>query len=105
MFKNRWLNLALIPLFVLIGYAGSVVVEAKAAPAPVVQRADNPENPPRWMTSPCKYEDSRNCFWNAETAGNGSGHSFYSIAVGKKDCVIYWNNRYAKRHNYCVKVR
>lgn len=25
---------------------------------------------------PCKYEDSENCIWNAQTRGNHEGHSF-----------------------------
>lgn len=59
-------------------------------------------NVPRWLITPCKYEDSRNCYWNAGEAGNGRGHSFYSIPVkGGGTCVVYWQNRYAKRHNYC----
>lgn len=28
---------------------------------------------------PCEYEDSANCSWDASTAGNGVGTSFYDI--------------------------
>lgn len=66
---------------------------------------DNPENPPRWMTSPCQYEDSRNCFWDADTNGLGNGgHSFYSIRINRDvECTVYWQNWYAKRNNFCTK--
>lgn len=34
-----------------------------------------------WLTSlpPCDFEDSPNCYWDADTMGNGSGLSFVSI--------------------------
>lgn len=28
---------------------------------------------------PCAYEDSDNCFWDAELRGNGEGQSFYTL--------------------------
>jgi hypothetical protein len=28
----------------------------------------------------CQTEDSDNCYWDAQTMGNGQGHSFYVIA-------------------------
>lgn len=28
---------------------------------------------------PCQTEDDRNCYWNAQTMGNGSGSSFIDI--------------------------
>lgn len=33
----------------------------------------------------CEYEDSRNCIWDAGTAGNGEGVSFVDI-----DGVVYY---------------
>lgn len=87
----------------LAGFAaGSLLAVSGMAVAASTQ---NPENPPRWMSSPCKYEDSSNCFWDATIQGNGTGRSFYSIKVGKKDCVVYWHNKFAKKNNYCVKKR
>ena len=58
--------------------------------------------PPVWMTTPCAYEDSSNCFWDAGAAGDQHGHSFYSIRVGDQDCIVFWDNRYARRHNHCI---
>lgn len=88
----------------VVGFAAGLAlgVGGIAAAGPSIQ---NPENPPRWMSSPCKYEDSSNCFWDATIQGNGKGRSFYSIKVGKKDCVVYWHNKFAKKNNYCVKKR
>jgi hypothetical protein len=34
---------------------------------------------------PCEYEDSRNCYWDAQEMGNGEGRSFYDI-----DGVVYY---------------
>lgn len=64
--------------------------------------ADASTPKPIWMTTPCQYEDSSNCYWDAGKAGDRAGHSFYSIRVGDKDCIAYWENRYAKHHNYCI---
>lgn len=33
-------------------------------------------------TTPCKFEDSTNCFWDAGTQGNGHGHSFWTDRDG-----------------------
>ena len=62
---------------------------------------------PKWMSTPCEYEDSPNCYWNAEVAGNGDGHSFYSITAWNAkhtrllQCTIYAQTRYGKKHNTC----
>lgn len=53
----------------------------------------------------CPEEDSINCFWNARSAGNGRGHSFYSVRVGHRDCVIYWNEKYNRHHGRCYPIR
>lgn len=34
---------------------------------------------PAIPTTPCQYEDSTNCYWNAQTMGNGQGQSFYDV--------------------------
>lgn len=58
---------------------------------------------PAWNTTPCEYEDSANCFWNAGKAGNGGGHSFYAIQVGQKTCLVYWERAYGRKHNRCFR--
>jgi len=35
-----------------------------------------------WLPS-CKFEDSRGCYWNAATRGNGSGSSFITTQRGR----------------------
>lgn len=57
---------------------------------------------PRWLTTPCQLEDSVNCFWDAGESGNGSGHSFFAVRVRDEVCVLYGEDRYARRHNHCV---
>lgn len=32
-----------------------------------------------FVFTPCKYEDSRNCFWWAPSRGNKAGHSFLDL--------------------------
>jgi hypothetical protein len=33
-----------------------------------------------WVATPCRAEDSRNCWWNAKVRGiGGQGHSFLNI--------------------------
>lgn len=32
-----------------------------------------------WAASPCRQEDSRNCWWNARVRGNGLGTSFLNL--------------------------
>lgn len=39
-----------------------------------------------WEMTPCKYEDSRNCLWDARHRGNGIGRSFINI----RGRVIYF---------------
>lgn len=53
---------------------------------------------PKWMTRPCKWEDSVNCYWDASTAGNGKGHSFYAICGNGTTAIVYTNRKYNRRH-------
>lgn len=32
-----------------------------------------------WRFTPCRYEDSNNCFWDAQNRGNGIGNSFVAL--------------------------
>jgi len=43
---------------------------------------------------PCKYEDSKNCVWDARHMGNGQGRSF---AVDRRNRVHYITHRTAHR--------
>jgi hypothetical protein len=70
--------------------AGSAVAEAPS---------------PRWLTRPCAYEDSVNCYWDAGDTGNGGGHSFFAVRVRDQVCVLYGEDRYARRHNHCSPLR
>jgi hypothetical protein len=54
------------------------------------------------VTTPCAQEDSINCFWDAGNAGNGVGHSFYSVRVGNKMCTIYTDRAYNRRMGSCT---
>jgi hypothetical protein len=53
-------------------------------------------------TTPCEYEDSVNCFWDAGSMGNGSGHSFWVIEKASGEvCIRYLSARYNRKHGEC----
>lgn len=54
-----------------------------------------------FMTRACPTEDSGDCYWDAGKSGNGEGHSFYAINIGKRVCIKYWNPKYGRKHNRC----
>lgn len=59
---------------------------------------------PSWVTRPCLTEDDTNCHWDAQSRGNGEGHSFIvRLVPGKAGmiCVFYAEPRYARTHDYC----
>lgn len=78
-----------------------VLTVALAAVLVTIVPASGAGQSPKWLTTPCQQEDSTNCYWDASKSGNGVGHSYYAVKVGHKTCVLYWGDRYAKRHNYC----
>lgn len=45
-------------------------------------------------SSPCKYEDSNYCVWDAKHMGNGEGRSFW---VGRKGTMHFVSHRVAHR--------
>lgn len=53
------------------------------------------------VTHTCAEEDSTGCYWNAQVQGDGLGHSFYSIRVGNKQCVVYWDGDYNLANGHC----
>lgn len=66
---------------------------------------------PRYMRVACEQEDSRGCYWDASSQGNGVGHSFYSIPVPNTmpganhhrnscDLIRYWDRSYGSTHDY-----
>lgn len=54
------------------------------------------------ISSPCADESDVDCYWNAKWMGNGRGHSYYAVSVGKTVCVFYWSPKFAARHDYCA---
>lgn len=60
---------------------------------------------PFWVVKPCKTEYSVNCRWNAQTQGNGRGHTYVVRQFPGKNhmvCVMYADRQYAKKHDYCA---
>lgn len=99
----------------LAGLAVVATVAVVAGPgtdaAPVVQRASSSESRPAmpaWSLKPCASEDSVNCRWDADTAGNGKGHSFIVREFPGKAhmvCVMYVKRADARRWDYCEATR
>lgn len=55
---------------------------------------------PVWMTTPCEYEDSSDCYWDAGTSGNGVGDSFYAVRTEPGVvCIRYWD---VPADNFCT---
>ena len=52
---------------------------------PPAKVAARPSTTVKWVVQaskhlrPCRYEDSRNCFWDASSRGNGVGNSFIDL--------------------------
>lgn len=88
--KHRIITVALLAGGMLA--ASPAIASTPMPPAGVVKDA---------ISRPCRYEDSINCYWDARSAGNGAGHSFYSIRVGRKVCTVYRNRIYNRSHGYC----
>jgi len=67
---------------VALGYVGACVVAAVVgvALAAVPFIATLP---------PCATEDSTNCYWDADTRGNGQGLSFITFHFAGSDVTIY----------------
>jgi hypothetical protein len=62
--------------------AGAVISVTGAATAEVAPASPKPYY---WHipAKPCKFEDSRNCYWDAGVRGNGKGRSFWTGRNGK----------------------
>jgi hypothetical protein len=85
----------------MITTAATLIAATALTMTPAIAQAPAPAHLEKWMTTPCALEDSPNCFWDASEAGNGKGHSFYSIRIGRQDCIRYWNARYNRKHGAC----
>ena len=83
-------------------YLLAVILSAAAmVAAPVHAEAPAVAHHMRFMSMPCPLEDSSSCYWDAQAQGNHVGHSFYSIRVGRRDCVVYWNTQFNRKHGRC----
>lgn len=100
--------------------AWTVAFAAMAATAlPAAALADANNDPPvsdamatqdpaaygRFMNRPCATRKSTNCYWDAIGRTGHDGWSYWSIRVGKKVCIRYWDAAYNRRHGHCRSVR
>lgn len=81
----------------------SIITAALLSPLAIVGTAsaatDAPPTP-KFMTTPCAFEDSVNCYWDASKHGNGEGHSFFAIRYGKSGVLVrYWDRSYGRKHD------
>lgn len=97
--------------FVIIALAVICVVVAVGASAfgapPKVTHPHIQKDQPTayWMRTPCEYEDSVNCYWDAGSQGNKKGHSFYVRyfpGSAHMVCVTYAQRWFAKKNDYCT---
>lgn len=59
---------------------------------------------PWWTDRPCPLEDSVNCVWDADSSGNGAGHSFIVRRFPDGQvCVMYAERRVARTHDRCTR--
>lgn len=65
---------ALIPAL-MVAIVGAIVAGALVAQLPSMEK--------------CPTEDSLNCYWDADTMGNGQGNSYVTWNVGETQFVIY----------------
>jgi hypothetical protein len=78
-FRRGWVAVALIVAAALSGLLGLGVAVAAATMA-----AD-----PRGGLPACVTEDSSDCYWDADTRGNGEGRSF----TDRGGVVTYWDGQ------------
>lgn len=105
--KFRYIITALV---IAIMAALLIPAQAQAAPAKKVKRSpvvlvqqigtNNQfavvlRNGHTWVVPRCKYEDSRNCWWDAGKRGNKRGHSFADlngrVHYSTKNVKVYYN--------------
>lgn len=71
------------------GFALGYALDSTAAPLPTptmtVTVTPEPTPAPSSTLPPCEYEDSDNCFWDAQSRGNGEGTSFVVL-----DNIVYY---------------
>lgn len=106
---KSWLYRNQVIILIVTVVAALVVVlgaSAFAAPPKPATHAHIQKGQPTafWMRTPCEYEDSVNCYWDAGGSGNHKGHSFYVRYVPGKAhmvCVFYTQAKFARWHDYC----
>lgn len=54
------------------------------------------------VLTPCRTEDSSNCYWDAHKMGDLRGHSLVTVRVGDQDCIIYTDPKYNAEHGHCL---
>lgn len=61
-----------------------------------------------WSTRACSYEDSVNCYWDAQVEGNGRGNSFtvrkFPTAKHSKKVLVCWMFTDKPKFDYCEKM-
>lgn len=65
-----------IGIILLVGMFVPITVES---PPPVDGGLIEPASLAAALDTPCPTEDSQNCYWDADAAGNGSGESFLTV--------------------------
>lgn len=94
--------------FILASCTGELAMTPALATAGTATHGSAAPSLPKWMTRPCAEEDSVNCYWDAQTMGNGKGHSFYVRKlpgdITGLACIFYVKPRDARRWDHCYPV-
>lgn len=99
--RQMALILAIVVVVSLALLGIGVTQAAQGAPAAPIEQTWGPAK--RYMTTPCASITGVNCYWDAPAHSAYGGHSFYSIPVGGKVCIQFWENWYNRLHGYCRK--
>jgi hypothetical protein len=67
--------------------------------------SQSPQAYSSFITRPCATRHSVNCYWDAIEETGRDGWSYWSIRVGNKVCIRYWDAAYNRKHGHCTSRR
>jgi hypothetical protein len=82
--------------------AAAAIIATGGGIAANAHQGEGPHRHATIPTTPCKYEDSVNCFWDAGSMGNKSGHSFWVIERADGSvCLRYLRPKINREQGRC----
>ena len=71
-------------------------------PASDAMTTQDPQAYSTFVTRPCATRHSVNCYWDTIGRTGQAGWSYWSIRVGNKVCIRYWDAAYNRKHGHCT---